>query len=114
MAILLVYPLLVSLPLREPFSIFRLLHDDLNACASCMQLIVDRVEELLGGVNGLARAALIVNCRGRVQGRGVATQLIVQRLSTLLSGALPLQRVLETCVCFNNFLVLSLQLSLLL
>ena len=72
MAILLVDLLLIFLPLREPSGIVRLLHDDLNACTGRMQLIVDCVEELFGSVDGLARAALVVNCRRRVESRGVA------------------------------------------
>ena len=95
MSILLVDPLLVFLELVEPAGIFGLFHDDLDTRSRSVQLVVDRVEELFGGVNRLATsAALIVPSRGWIECRRVPTQLVVQCAFTLLRRTLSFQRVL--------------------
>ena len=108
MTVLLVDPLLVFLLLDEPASVLGFLHYDLNAGARHMQLVIDRVEELFGRIDGLASTALVVRSRGRVQGRGFRAQLIMERVLTLLCGALPFQRVLQAVVRLKHLLILSL------
>ena len=112
MTVLLVDPLLVFLALGEPASVLGLLHDDLNAGARRVQLVIDRVEELFGRIDRFASAALIIDPRGRIQGRRVPAQLVMQRHLALLSGTLPFQRVLQAIVRLNNLLILRLQLGL--
>ena len=66
MTVLLVDPLLVFLALGEPASVLGLLHDDLNAGARRVQLVIDRVEEFFGRIDRFARAALIIDPGGRI------------------------------------------------